>query len=151
MLQHQTPSLNPVQVRIRSSGAKSSLTMKRRMRLKRMDKRGMLKGRMYRPLSVSIRLSAASARSSRARLLKPNHELSVCGKAKHRQTDLPAFFLNPVPISFFSSMAPSFNALPPEPNALVIVILEPALRFFPVWAPVCVEGPLNLIVLLRRW
>jgi hypothetical protein len=48
-------------------------------------------------------------------------------------------------------MTPSFNAFPPEPNALALVILEPALRFFSDWAPVCTEGPLNLAVLLRRW
>lgn len=70
---------------------------------------------------------------------------------ERRNTYLPAFFLNPVPASFLSLMTPSFSAFPPEPNALALVILDPALRLFSDWAPVCTEGPLNLAVLFRRW
>ena len=85
------------------------------------------------PCNASSLRSAASARSSRARLL---HQKIIRFNYNGRRnlTDLAAFLPKPVP---FPSSA---SAVPSPANAYLDVTRAPALRFFAVCAPVCRDG-----------
>lgn len=78
------------------------------------------------PWRAWIRCSAASARSSLARLL---HSTMIIEQASQRiDTHLPAFFLNPTPFDLLSSSRSSFKAFPMELKALEFT-RDPAFRF----------------------